>query len=212
MGETCLPLFDRDAARDGESETVIVFGMTRGGTSMVAGAVRGFGYYLGEDLLVNLEDQNFVYKTHEHMTETIARRNQDHSLWGWKFPLAAEYLESLLPCLRNPLFIIVTRDATATACALTRWDARDPSGALAEVMIQNQRNLIFAIRHRRPTLYVSYQKASQNHDLFLTELERFLGRSLVVDRAKLLRFMSPGSYKSFEEVVLAEGCGTLSRP
>jgi len=171
---------------------------------MIAGAVRGFGYYLGEELLVNLEDQNFVYKTDEHMKETIARRNQDHALWGWKYPIAVEYLDRLLPFVRTPILIIVSRDITATASAMTRWDDRDPSGALSEAIIQSQRNLMLAIRHRLPTLYVSYEKASLNQDLFLTELEGFLGRSLVVDREKLLRFMSPGSYKSFEEVVLAE--------
>jgi hypothetical protein len=204
MSQTCLPLFDQRAVKGGDHETVVIVGITRGGTSMVAGAVRGFGYYLGDDLLVNLEDQNFVYKTDEHMRETIARRNQDHGLWGWKFPIAVEYLDRLLPFVRNPIVIIVTRDATATACALSRWDERDPSGALAEAIIQNQRNLTFAIRRRLPTLYVSYEKAALNQDLFLNELEGFLGRPLVVDREKLLRFMSPGSYKSFEEVVLAE--------
>jgi hypothetical protein len=205
MPETCLSLFERGAEIGRASETVVILGMTRGGTSMVAGAVRGFGYYLGEGLLVNLEDQNFVYKTDEHMIQTIAKRNEDHALWGWKYPIAVEYLERLLPYLRNLIVIIVTRDATATACAMTRWDDRDPSGALAEVIVQNQRNLIFAIRHRLPTLYVSYQKAALDQERFLTELEDFLGRSLVVDRARLLRFMSPGAYKSFEEVVLAEG-------
>jgi hypothetical protein len=201
--ETCLPLFD-DVATGEECETVIVFGMTRGGTSMVAGAVRGFGYYLGEGLLVNLEDRDFVYRTDEHMKETIARRNRDHSLWGWKFPMAVEYLDRLLPFVRNPILVIVTRDLTATACAMTRWDGRDPSGALSEAIIQSQRNLTFAIRHRLPTLYVSYEKAGLKPDLFLTELGRFLGRPLAVDRKRLLRFMSPGSYKSFEEMVLTK--------
>jgi hypothetical protein len=203
MPQTCLPLFDKQTVKGADQETVVILGITRGGTSMVAGAVRGFGYYLGEDLLVNLEDQNFVYKTDEHMKATIARRNRDHGLWGWKYPLAVEYLDRLLPFVRNPLFIIVTRDPTATACALTRWDDRDAGGALAEAIIQNQRNLTFALRHRLPTLYVSYEKAGLNHDLFLTELERFLGRPLAVERERLLSFMSPGSYKSYEEVVLA---------
>jgi hypothetical protein len=204
MPETCLSLFDRGAATSADHETVIIFGMTRGGTSMVAGAVRGFGYHLGDGLLVNLEDQNFVYQTDEHMKETIARRNQDHALWGWKYPIAVEYLDRLLPFVRNPILIIVTRDVTATASALTRWDDRDASGALSDAIIQGQRNLTLAIRHRLPTLYVSYEKASLDQDLFLTELEEFLGRPLVVDRKKLLHFMSPGSYKSFEDVVLSD--------
>ena len=204
MPETCLSLFERGAARGEDYETVIIFGMARGGTTMIAGAVRSFGYYLGEELPVNLEDQNFVYRTDEHMRKTIATRNKDHRLWGWKYPFAVEYLERLLPFVRNPVLIIVSRDVTATACALTRWDERDASGAFWEAIIQGERNLTLALRHRLPTLYVSYEKGVLDAGLFLTELGRFLGRSLVVDREKLLRFMSPGSYKSFEEVVLAE--------
>ena len=204
MPETCLALFDRYGASAGASETVIIFGTTRGGTTMVAGAVHGFGYYLGKDLLVNLEDENFAYQTDEHMKKTIAQRNRDHPLWGWKYPIAVEYLDRLLPFVRNPILIVVARDVAATACALTRWDNRDVSGALAEAITQGQRNLMLAIRHRLPTLYVSYEKASLNREVFLTEMGSFLGRSLAVDREKLLRFMSPGSYKSFQDVVLGE--------
>ena len=203
MSYTCLPLFHDQPSVTSHCHTVIIFGMSRGGTSMVAGAVRGFGYFLGDDLLVNLEDQSFVYKTDEQMRETIQRRNDAHCRWGWKFPLAVEYLDRLVPFLHNPVLIIVTRDATSTACALTRWDDRDPSAALSEAILQNQRNLMLAIRHRLPTLYVSYEKAALNQELFLTELEGFLGRPLAVDREKLLRFMTPGSYKSYEEVVLS---------
>jgi hypothetical protein len=203
MPDTSLLLFQNQTAVTSECHTVIIFGMSRGGTSMVAGAVRGFGYYLGDNLLVNLEDQSFVYKTDEQMKETILDRNEKHDLWGWKFPLAVEYLDRLLSVVRNPVFIIVTRDATSTACALTRWDDRDPSGALSEAILQSQRNLVLAIRHRVPTLYVSYEKAALNQDVFLTELESFLGRPVAVDRARLLRFMAPGSYKSYEEMVLS---------
>jgi hypothetical protein len=203
MANTCLPLFHKRPPRAADCETVVIFGMTRGGTSMVAGAVRGFGYHLGEALLVNLEDQDFVYKTDEQMKETIRSRNEAHCLWGWKYPIATEYLDRLLPYLRNPVFIVVTRDLTATAAALTRWDDRDQAGALSEAIIQSQRNLTLAIRHRLPTLYVSYEKASLDTDLFLTELECFLGRPLVVERERLLRFMAPGSYKSYETVVLS---------
>ncbi len=206
-----ISLFEEHFVPPAVSKTVIIFGVTRGGTSMVAGAVRGFGYDLGADLLVNQEDADFYYKTDEHMKATIARRNLEQPFWGWKYPMAADYIERLLPELRNPLFIIVARDVVATAAKLVSWDDRDASGAIAEAALQMQRNLTLAIRLRLPTLFVSYEKASLDTDQFLDELERFLRRPLVVDRSRLRRFMVPGSYKSFEDIVLspeavASGC------
>jgi hypothetical protein len=188
------------------TNTAVIFGVTRGGTSMVAGAVRGFGYHLGPNLLVNQEDTNFYYKTDEHMKDVIRERNLEYQFWGWKYPMAAEYVERLMSELRNPIFIIVSRDAVATATSLIRWDDRDASGAIAETAIQLQKNLMLAIRLRVPTLFVSYEKASLHRDAFLDELGSFLERPLTVERDKLLNFMSAGTYKSYEMIVLTENC------
>ncbi len=198
---TSINLFGENKSPLEAPNTVIIFGMTRGGTSMVAGAVRGFGYYLGEDLLVNQEDDNFFYKTDSHMKETIAKRNASHLYWGWKYPLAADYLERLLPGLRNPIFVIVARDPVATATSLVGWDDRDASGAIAESIVQMQKNIMLTIRLRRPTLFVSYERAARDTDLFLSELQAFLDRPMVVDRGTLRDFMVSGSYKSFEAIV-----------
>ena len=40
-------------------KTLILFGMPRGGTTMIANIVRSMGVCLGEDLPVNLEDGDF---------------------------------------------------------------------------------------------------------------------------------------------------------
>lgn len=119
--------------------------------------------------------------------------------------MAADYLERLLPLLRNPILVIVARDFVATAASLVRWDDREPSGAMVEAAMQMQKNLVLALRLRVPTLFVSYEKASLDTDSFLTELEAFLSRPLVVDRDRLQAFMLRGSYKSFEETVWPEG-------
>lgn len=201
-GATSICLFSNDAAQSPETRTVIVFGVTRGGTSMVAGVVRAFGVFMGDDLLVNQEDSNFYYKTDEHMLGVIEQRNAAHGLWGFKYPMAADFVERLLPAMQNPVFVIVARDVVATAVNLIRWDDREPSGALAEGAMQTLKNVNLAIRLRLPTLYVSYEKVTQNCDAFLTDMEQFLGLPLIADRDRVLRFMQPGSYKSYEEVVL----------
>jgi hypothetical protein len=199
---TSIALFTAHAPDMG-AKTAIVIGVTRGGTTMIAGAVRGFGFFYGNELPVNNEDPEFSYKPLKHMKSTIQKRNEEYSLWGWKFPMAANYLDDLFPELRNPYLIIVTRDLAATASALTRWHSREPTRALAEVLLQSERNLSLALRWRVPTLLVSYERASLYRDAFLSELESFLAVPLVVDRSRLLAFMEPGTYKSFDEIVLS---------
>ncbi len=184
-----------------EGNTVVVFGMTRGGTSMAAGAVRAHGYDLGSKLDVNLEDQDFFFKTDEHMKGAIRERNVRHRYWGWKYPMAADYLERLMADLRSPVFVIVARDVVAATQGLVRWDLRESSAALLDCAMQMQKNLVLAVRWRVPTLVVSYEKASADPQRLISDLGEFFRRPLLVDVERLIRFMQPGSYKSYEHIV-----------
>jgi hypothetical protein len=197
-----VTLFDDKRTPASGPRTVVVFGVTRGGTSMIAGAVRGFGVFLGDNLPVNNEDPDFTYKSLPLMKASILARNEKFQSWGWKFPMAANYMEELMPVLRNPVFVIVARDIAATASALTRWHNRDRSAALSEALMQTQKNFMLALRWQTPTLFVSYERAVASPDVCLDELASFLDTPLTVDRSKLIDFMARGSYKSFEEVVL----------
>ena len=199
---TSVTLFEDKIVPAGEPRTVIVFGVMRGGTSMIAGAVRGLGVFMGEDLPVNNEDPHFTYKGVPQMTATAEARNAAHANWGWKFPMAAVYLEALLPALRNPIFIIVARDFAATAGALARYHSRDMSAAIAEAMSQTQKNVSLARRCQMPTMFVSYERSVEEPEKFLAELSDFVKLPVAVDTAKLLAFMARGSYKSFDEIVL----------
>jgi hypothetical protein len=198
-----VTLFDDKKSSPESPRTVIVMGVNRGGTSMVAGAVRGFGIFLGDNLPVNNEDPDFTYKSVPHMTAAILARNAKYQSWGWKFPMAAHYLEELLPVIRNPVFVIVARDVAATAGALTRWDNRSRSAAISEALIQTQMNFVMALRWQVPTLFVSYERAANDPELLLQELGSFLDLKVTVDHERMIDFMARGSYKSFDDVVLS---------
>ena len=103
-------------------KTFIVFGVPRGGTTMVARVVESLGVNLGSDLPANYEDTDFNFdflpkdlkKSRpaliEQLSKVIDQRNQDLDVWGWKYPRAAIYLIPLLKKLRNPHLICVMRD------------------------------------------------------------------------------------------------------
>jgi len=92
-----------------EQRTYIIFGLVRGGTSMVAGILRAGGLDLGEGLSDNHEDQGFVTQDPDghlipraernaRLYERIVERNKEQSVWGWKYPQAAEYLAEIFLC------------------------------------------------------------------------------------------------------------------
>jgi hypothetical protein len=196
---TSIGLFPGDAGSD--TKTVIVFGVARGGTSMVAGAVRGLGFYMGHALENNNEDLDFSYKSLDYMRQVIVRRDVQYRKWGWKFPAAANYLDELLPNVRNPHLCIVTRDLAATSAGHVRWHKREASFAISDILLQTQKNFLLAVRWRVPALLVSYEKATQRPGRFINELSQFLGEPVEVDREKLIAYLGPGKYKKFEDVV-----------
>jgi hypothetical protein len=199
---TSIGLFPGEATLS--AKTVIVFGVARGGTSMVAGAARGLGFYMGYALENNNEDLEFSYKSLEHMKNMIRTRNVQYRKWGWKFPAAANYLDDLLAHVRNPHLIVVCRDLAATSAGHVRWHQRETSFAISDILLQTQKNIMLALRWRVPALLVSYEKATFRPGRFIDELSQFLGEPVEVDREKLVAYLAPGKYKKFEDSVAAD--------
>src|SRR5687768_64110 len=100
----------RRLAPDSDTFTVVILGVPRGGTTMVAGVAKRCGLSIGSRLPGNLEDPDFSISDVGRMERTIVARNASMKVWGWKYPRAASYLPELLPKLRNPRIIMVWRD------------------------------------------------------------------------------------------------------
>ena len=123
-------------------KTVVVLGAFRGGTSMVAGALKALGVFMGERFSSqseydNEEDLEFSDLLHndellkraaasgevseadfgplDGVNALVRRRNEAHWLWGWKYPGTVLWLlhTGLAGRLRNPHFVTVFRDPLA---------------------------------------------------------------------------------------------------
>ena len=91
--------------------TIIVLGVPRSGTSMMAGILRCLGVMMGENIKPDKhEDLDFLFKDNMHRIKTTALRNQLYTQWGWKDPWIGSYLHFLLPYLCNPVYVRITRN------------------------------------------------------------------------------------------------------
>ena len=111
--------FGQDVRRPGETRTLIVVGVARSGTSMVAGVLEKLGVFMGTrrdqivfedtELAAMLEAQPPI----ENARDWLRARDSVHQVWGWKRPDAFKYLSSYLPAFRNPCLIVTFRDLLA---------------------------------------------------------------------------------------------------
>jgi len=166
--------------------TYVVYGLVRGGTSMVAGVMRGLGLDLGSELPDNHEDQSFVTQDPDghlipraerntHLYEQIVARNKEQAVWGWKYPQAAEYLDDIFGDIRNPHLICVFRDLTSVAMAHERWHNKRALRALNDLNIDVARNISLLNRADCPRMMVSYEKALRHPDNFVKQIADFCG-------------------------------------
>jgi hypothetical protein len=100
----------------GPVRTVIVLGAGRGGTSLVSGTLRVLGVCMGNDphpLKHEWSPVAYLADGSVDVATTFAavrRMDRTYDWWGWKSPRDVFWLESILPVLHDPGFVVVTRD------------------------------------------------------------------------------------------------------
>ncbi|MDZ7808846.1 MAG: hypothetical protein U5L11_00285 [Arhodomonas sp.] len=101
------------------AKTVVVLGVARGGTTMVASVLQALGVHMGENLGPVLEDVRLSEAIEAGDTPTVdaivAERNERFRVWGWKRPAATRYGKVWQSRFRNPYVIAVYRDPFAIA-------------------------------------------------------------------------------------------------
>jgi len=201
-GSPCYEAFDKPIT-DNSARTYVILGVPRGGTSMVAGVARLCGLMLGDDLPNNHEDVAFNVDSLKRagqdpfpaIKQTIERRNAEHTVWGWKYPRAAHYLDEIRSGLRDPRLVVVLRDPVASAGRQVRRHGRDPMEVVREHHQIQARNIDLVSRWQVPSLLVSYERSIDRPAELVERLAAFLGLPVPDDPERVRRFVRPGTYQ-----------------
>jgi hypothetical protein len=164
----------------GETATIIVVGLPRSGTSMVAATLLQLGVHIGavKDSVV-FEDvaiaEAIEVGNSDKLSCLILERNQKHKIWGFKRPEAYKQLDLICRLCRNPRVVITFRDLLAIALRNNISMQIDATNSLPG-LVDKYRSLVSAIeRLKVPTLLLSYEKALQYPYEFVSELGLFCG-------------------------------------
>lgn len=189
--------------------TLVVSGVARSGTSMVARVLCGAGVFMGHHVNdIVFEDDEFTLLfedlTPRRARGLVERRNSEYDVWGFKRPHLHLYGKPLIDLFRNPYVIITMRDPVAIAERNVLSEQHDPAHSLSTAVNDLQAMVRFTQLLSCPVLLVSYEKAVQEPDRFVKELLNFCGLDLSESaRAPLLGLIEPNRPAYIEKATRA---------
>lgn len=163
----------------GEARTVVVVGVPRGGTTMVAGALHCIGVFMGDSIGNTYEDRPLSEAVEaedwNRVRKIARRRDSSYDVWGWKRPSSFKYLDAVDSTLRSPHYVVVFRDMLSIAKRRQVSMGFDVDQTLHGTIGAYSRIASFIGETSRPTMMVSYEKCLTNKDVFLQALLEFVG-------------------------------------
>lgn len=193
-------------------KTIIVVGVARGGTSIVAGALYHLGVPMGnaaapvfEDLRLSLAFEKQSKEKFEHVIDDY---NLKHNLWAWKRPSTLHALAKIARKVRNPHFIFVFRDMLSVANRNNISMHRDVGDGLVGAMEDYRKIVKFFHRSRHPALLVSSEKVVKNKEGYAESLAEFCGIEPMQSQLEAVHnFLSPdpSAYLASTRVTQAKG-------
>jgi hypothetical protein len=146
-------------------KTIIVTGVARSGTSLIAALLKAADVFMGEFLydVVN-EDAHMLELLRSRdrtlLKQLIRQRNGKHASWGFKIPNLNAYLKpDDLSLFRNPHLVIVCRDPVAVAVRNALSEHYSEMEAMFNATTAMQALSYFVQRTQCPVLLLSYEKA-----------------------------------------------------
>lgn len=180
------------AVRSGEpppggAKTIVVLGVARGGTSMVASVLRELGIFLGDQAMAPVfEDVRLAEAIEAGDTARcrtiIAEYDAGHSVWAFKRPGLIDHLAAVTPLFRNPVYVVIFRDVLAIANRNALSMKINPLKSMKQSLRQYDIVREFVVSTNPTALLVSNEKALLHPVAFVTELVNWLGLDVTPER------------------------------
>lgn len=173
-----------------DTATLIITGLERSGTTMVARMLQELGINMGDAIGDAVREDREIYQALEQPSnaaafrDIVARKNAEHAVWGWKRPRAFRYMDRYIKTVRNPRFIIPFRDplAIATRNEISVFSSVRDNLISVSKDLQDLTAFVRDLPH--PCFCFSYEKALTHREAFAYSLLEFLGMPPTPDRLR----------------------------
>jgi hypothetical protein len=188
----------RGRRRATPEKTLIITGLARSGTSMVAALIMEAGIWLGDHVYQPINEdaeitQILRARDFTRLDALIARQNNAVPVWGFKMPDLHHFLQhNEFERFRNPHLIVIHRDPVAVAVRNALSEQADGSQAFFETTAAMHSMAQFVRASRLPYLLLSYEKALLFPQVFIDSILAFCGIALDSEkRAGLMQHVQP---------------------
>lgn len=175
--------------------TLIVLGLARSGTTMVASALHHLGVPMCDRPNIVYEDSALSEAMEsgddDRLQQLIEQKNRAHAVWGWKRPSSIEHGAKLERMCRNAEYIVVFRDILAVANRNRIAVGSDLLGNMEESVRQYATLIEFLRMTQRRALLISYEKAIQQPKEFVKALADFVQISDIRLHAAAIAVVQP---------------------
>ena len=144
--------------------TIIVTGLRRSGTSLIAAMLRQAGIFMGSEINDGVhEDEEIARIVATRDTKALRRlirdRDANYGTWGFKLPMLGVDLEpARIALFNNPHLIVPFRDPIAISLRNSLSDFQEPMQALHASLHEQEALVSFVARLACPVLLLSYEK------------------------------------------------------
>ena len=207
-------VFALNKAREPVGEkTVVVLGLARGGTTMVASVLQALGVPMGTLIGPVMEDHEvseaIEARDLARLKELVAVRDAEHRVWGWKRPAAFRFSDVWQGAFRNPHIIAVFRDPFAIANRNRISMLTDLFTNMRESIATLEELVTFLERQDCPLLLCSYEKVLMAPSDFVAAVGEFLELD-AVDRYRIAaREIQPSPEEYLKNSRITQSRGNL---
>jgi len=164
-------------------KSILICGITRGGTSFAASVFARVGVPFSRKL------ERPIGRRYEHRELRDALLNKDgeslrriatsfseeYPVWAWKLPAIQRQLDLAASNIPNPHFVIILKEPLSVAARKNDIKGKETLASLQQVMTVYQHLAALALKMEYPLFMISYDRAMSNLPAFLPEVAKFAG-------------------------------------
>ncbi|HFU75603.1 MAG TPA: hypothetical protein ENK66_05080 [Arcobacter sp.] len=180
-----------------EKKTLIVLGVARGGTSLLAGTLDHLGIFTGklsgDPIFEDLYLANAFEKKKIDEAKKIIQQYNKHDIWSFKRPGLIDYITELDSLCRNPIYLIVFKDIFSISNRNSISMKLNIVDGLKKAQEGYGKILSFIEKNNPNAFLLSYEKIMENKEHFIDILVNLIGKEKSTEESRLcaLNFIEP---------------------
>lgn len=162
-----------------EEKTIIVLGVARGGTSMVASILHNLDIPLGrkhetityEDIVLSKALDKRQFRKLKHLVNDY---NDEFKVWAWKRPSLIRHINKISKYFRNPHYIIVFKDIFSIANRNRISVNADVLDNMISTLNEYRKLVKFIQKEKQPLLLLSYDTCIRHKEFTVKKVADFV--------------------------------------